>query len=100
MCITEEEMKALMIPPFAKSDYITTTKNTPVNIHAFMNDDPLFGDKVSIDPGMFQVLSNKNGRIVLSANKDFFTYTPANNYIGNDKFTYTKSTHVSDHMCQ
>jgi hypothetical protein len=89
MCITEEEMKALMIPPFAKSDYITTTKNTPVNIHAFMNDDPLFGDKVSIDPGMFQVLSNKNGRIVLSANKDFFTYTPANNYIGNDKFTYT-----------
>ncbi|MGL5890948.1 MAG: Ig-like domain-containing protein [Bacteroidia bacterium] len=89
MCITDEEMKELMIPPFAKSDYITTTKNTPVNIHAFMNDDPLFGDKVAIDPGMFQVLSNKAGRIVLSPAKDFFIYTPPNNFIGSDKFTYS-----------
>jgi Bacterial Ig domain len=89
MCMTEEEMLELAIPPFAKSDYITTTKNTPVNIYAFMNDDPIYGDKVSIDPGMFEMITNKGGRVILANDKSFFTYTPGAGYTGKDRFRYS-----------
>lgn len=89
MCMTEEEMLELAIPPFAKSDYITTTKNTPVNIYAFLNDDPIYGDKVTINPGMFEMLTTKGGRIVLASDKSYFMYTPGPGYTGKDRFRYS-----------
>jgi hypothetical protein len=88
MCMTEEEMKELAIPPFAKSDYITTTQNTKVNIYAFLNDDPLYGDKIEIANGMFQEITAQRGRVSLSFDKKFFIYQPFNNYVGKDEFNY------------
>ncbi len=117
MCMTEDELKTLQIPPFAKSDFVMTFLNRDVTIHAFFNDDPIYGDELiggqmtvqRINPvtqqintftiNLFDETTEQGGRVTLSADKKYFIYTPPDEYIGNDRFTYTilnKTNRLSD----
>ncbi|MCU0435838.1 MAG: Ig-like domain-containing protein [Bacteroidia bacterium] len=92
MCVSPEEMKALMIPPVAKSDYVTTSANVAVNVRVLINDDPITGDTLEIVPTGFTPTSLEGGKVDLSADGTFFIYTPPGGetpFTGVDKFVYT-----------
>jgi hypothetical protein len=93
MCVSPEEMKALMIPPVAKSDYVTTSANVPVNVRVLINDDPITGDTLEIVPNGFTPNSLEGGTVTLSADGTYFIYTPPGgfetSFTGVDKFVYT-----------
>ena len=72
--------------PVALDDSYTTPINTPVTANASIN------DKLSSDGGNSWSLINANGgaahgTVTMNA-AGTFTYTPANNYLGTDFFTY------------
>ncbi len=69
--------------PIATNDSFTTPSNTAVSIDVLANDSDPEGNHISID-----YYSNPaHGQIETVANK--LLYTPENNYIGTDNFSYT-----------
>ncbi len=70
--------------PSVTNDSYTTPKNSVITISDFLSNDTL------IDDAKIESISNDGtaGTIVLN-NDNTITYTPQNNFIGNDTFTYT-----------
>nr|MBI1232072.1 DUF11 domain-containing protein [Cytophagales bacterium] len=69
----------------AEDDQVTTNQNRAVNIAVLVNDDIEVG---SLDPATLTVSeSPTNGSVVVNADGTI-TYTPSENYTGNDQFTY------------
>ena len=78
-------------PPIARADFDTTNKNVAKTVVVKLNDDDC-NDGVL---GLTVALGSQpaHGTSVLAGNA--ITYTPANNYVGKDSFTYTLSDGVS-----
>jgi hypothetical protein len=73
-------------PPNAVDDTGATTSNTPVTITVLANDTDPDGDTLTVT----SVSDPPNGTAVRNADNTV-TYTPDNNFVGNDSFTYTIS---------
>jgi uncharacterized repeat protein (TIGR01451 family) len=71
-------------PPVARDDTATTKKNTPVTIDVLANDsDP----ENSLSNGSLKIITpTKNGTVTIQNGR--VVYTPNNNYVGSDDFTY------------
>ncbi len=74
-------------PPIARPDADTTDKNTPKNIFVKLNDDDC-NDPV---PGLTISLVSQPANGTAMAVAGAVTYTPANNFVGLDSFTYSLS---------
>lgn len=72
-----------IIAASAVNDNATTSKNTPVNVSVLSND--TVGN--SALTAMVITTQPTNGSVVVNGNNTI-TYTPANNYTGNDSFKY------------
>ncbi len=74
----------------AIDDSIATTENTPVDIDILGNDNdlPSIGTLTTTNPSNGTVVINDNGT-PNDPSDDSVTYTPSNNFIGTDTFTYT-----------
>jgi filamentous hemagglutinin family protein len=73
--------------PQANDDSVKTSINQPISSNTLKNDIDLDGDPLTV---VIDGTSPKHGTVIL--NKDgTFTYTPNNNYIGQDTFTYIAS---------
>ncbi|MBU1643912.1 MAG: tandem-95 repeat protein [Nanoarchaeota archaeon] len=68
--------------PAASDDYAQTKKNTPVEICVLTNDLDQDNDTLTLIPN--SVLTNNK----ITINGDCLTYTPSNNFLGVDSFTY------------
>ncbi|MGQ4646911.1 Ig-like domain-containing protein [Lyngbya aestuarii] len=79
-------------PPTAENDSIITDQNTPVNISVLDNDTDIDGDALTItiatSTNNGTVVVNDNGTAI-DPNDDFVIYTPNQDYIGSDSFTYS-----------
>lgn len=73
-------------PPVANDDFVTTDKNTSVSFFAEENDFDVDGDEIFV----ISVMQGTNGVTEISSN-GAITYTPNQNFIGNDSFTYSLS---------
>ncbi|MDX1407685.1 MAG: Ig-like domain-containing protein, partial [Saprospiraceae bacterium] len=71
--------------PVAANDAAVTFRNTPVTLDVLANDDLNKGSPISILVGVDN--SPLNGSAVVEADNSI-TYTPANGYVGSDRFTY------------
>lgn len=70
-------------PPQAVDDTATTLQNETVNINVLANDSDADGDNLS--PSIATTPSNGT----VAVNNSAIAYTPNNNFIGSDQFTYT-----------
>jgi uncharacterized repeat protein (TIGR01451 family) len=80
--------------PIANDDGYSTPKNIPLNISApgiLANDTDVEGDVLTAA----LVANVAHGTLSLSTNGGF-TYTPSNNYVGPDSFTYQASDSLSN----
>jgi len=73
-------------PPVANDDFVTTNKNTSVSFFAEENDFDVDGDEIFV----ISVTQGTNSVTEISSN-GAITYTPNQNFTGNDPFTYTLS---------
>ena len=74
-------------PPVAVNDEATTNENTEVAISILAND---FDVDSPLDPSSITIGTNvQHGTISINTSTGVVTYTPANDYVGNDFFTYT-----------
>lgn len=74
-------------PPVAENDEgITTSEDSPVNIDVLSNDSDAEGDALSV----LSATNLNHGTVAIEADNTV-TYTPADNYNGDDSFTYTVS---------
>lgn len=80
-------------PPVATNDTATTVENTPVSIDVLSNDSL----KNNATLNDFQSVSANGGAINEVSNK--LIYTPADNFIGTDTFTYTICDALSTPNC-
>ncbi|HMG90035.1 MAG TPA: Ig-like domain-containing protein [Chryseolinea sp.] len=73
--------------PVAVNDAATTNENTAVGIPVLAND---FDVDSPIDPSSITIGTNvQHGTISINTTTGIVTYTPANDYVGGDSFTYT-----------
>ncbi|TGG96129.1 MAG: tandem-95 repeat protein, partial [Aphanocapsa feldmannii 277cV] len=83
-------VKVLSVP-VAGDDNITTTEDTAVSINVetdvLSNDTDADGDDLSVT----EVSQPSNGTVELADDGSTITYTPNDNYYGDDSFTYTVS---------
>ncbi|OQB13857.1 MAG: Serine-aspartate repeat-containing protein D precursor [Firmicutes bacterium ADurb.Bin193] len=71
-------------PPIAVDDSKTTEKNTPVDIPVLANDSDPDGDTITVT----EVTQGSNGSVTINADGTV-KYTPDNDFVGVDTFTYT-----------
>lgn len=72
--------------PLAVNDYDTTSVNTPITVAVLAND--LDCDN-NLNPGSVYVNGQpSNGTVTVNPTTGDITYTPNNNYYGNDQFNY------------
>lgn len=71
-------------PPVAVNDNVITVKNTPVTANALVNDHDPEGGAIH---AVAETKNTAHGKVVILADGTF-TYTPNNNYSGNDSFVY------------
>ena len=77
-------------PPVAKNDTAQTNPNTPVAVNVLANDTDQNND---IAPGTVKIKSNPaDGTAVVNTTTGVVTYTPNNDFSGQDTFTYTVAT--------
>ncbi|MFC1975980.1 Ig-like domain-containing protein, partial [Chloroflexota bacterium] len=74
-------------PPVANDDSISVDKNNVVTINVLGNDSDPDNDSLTIDSLGAPVA----GGSVVDNGDGTVTFTPTNNYVGNDRFTYTIS---------
>jgi VCBS repeat-containing protein len=72
--------------PVAVDDSATTNEDTPVTINVLANDDDVDGDTLTVTG----VTQGQNGTVSIGSNGEV-TYTPNDDYTGNDTFEYTVS---------
>ena len=73
--------------PVAVNDEASTNENTPVDIDVISNDIDVDND---VTPGSVVITTNPvHGTIVLNPVTGSVTYTPEEDFTGNDSFTYT-----------
>jgi gliding motility-associated-like protein len=73
--------------PVAVDDAATTNENTAVEIPVLANDIDVDSP---LDPSSITIVSNvQHGSISINTTTGIVTYTPANDYVGDDSFTYT-----------
>jgi VCBS repeat-containing protein len=72
--------------PVAVDDSATTNEDTPVTINVLANDDDVDGDNLTVT----DVTQGQNGTVSIGSNGEV-TYTPNDDYTGNDTFEYTVS---------
>ncbi|MCR3956836.1 MAG: Ig-like domain-containing protein [Gudongella sp.] len=70
-------------PPVAFNDIAITDVNTAVDVHVLSNDTDIDGGQMYIE----SVSSASNGTLI--NNSSYVTYTPNNDFVGTDIFTYT-----------
>lgn len=74
------------LPPFARPDYAITNINTPIRIEVMVNDrlpiERNYVIKQTTDK------SEKGGKVNQDGNSPAFFYTPAEDFTGDDAFTY------------
>ena len=70
--------------PVANDDSAQTDNQTAVNIDVLLNDSDADNDTLTVS----QVIQPDNGSVVIEADNSI-TYTPDNNFLGDDTFTYT-----------
>jgi gliding motility-associated-like protein len=74
-------------PPVAVNDAATTNENTAVAIPVLAND---FDIDSPLDPSSITIGTNvKYGSLSINTSTGVVTYTPSNDYAGDDSFTYT-----------
>ena len=85
-------------PPTAVDDHAATAKNTPVVINVLLNDVDVDGDLVNV-----KALGSANyGLVTLPPDSGYplkfkkVTYTPAQDFVGTDVFTYTATDGAFD----
>ncbi len=71
-------------PPQAVDDSVETMEDTPILIHAVVNDVDVDGDPITV----FSVTSPAHGAVQVSAGNTNLLYTPADNFYGADSFSY------------
>ncbi|MGB1206883.1 MAG: Ig-like domain-containing protein, partial [Chitinophagales bacterium] len=85
----------LNIAPNAVNDMATTEENVDVEIDALANDnDPFCEDGLEIID--FDAISVGNGTVELNAEGTGFIYTPDEDFIGTDEFSYTITDNCPD----
>ncbi|WP_048322952.1 cadherin-like domain-containing protein, partial [Crocosphaera watsonii] len=72
--------------PVAKNDTIITNEDTAVTINILDNDDDIDSE---LNPETVVIINKPNNGILNVNNDGTLTYTPNNNYNGEDSFTYT-----------
>ena len=72
--------------PLANNDSVTTAEDTTVTIDVIANDSDIDG---SLEASSIAIVSNTNHGSSVVNNDGTITYEPAENYIGNDSFSYT-----------
>lgn len=73
--------------PVAMDDAATTNENTPVGIPVLDND---FDVDDVIDPSSLAIVTApQHGTVSINPSTGIVTYTPQQNYVGNDSFSYT-----------
>ncbi|MCG3209027.1 MAG: hypothetical protein FOGNACKC_02643 [Anaerolineae bacterium] len=72
-------------PPVAEDDSATTDEDSPVTINAAANDSDVDGN---LDPSSASVVSGQTNGSVTNNGDGTFTYTPNENFNGEDSFTY------------
>ena len=72
--------------PVANDDIITTNEDTPATYNVLSNDSDVEGDALAVS----SVTNGASGTVVINPDNSV-TYTPNENYNGNDSFTYTVS---------
>ncbi len=73
-------------PPVAQTDSSTVTMGTKVTINVLANDSDPDGDPLTL----VGVTQASHGKVTISANNTL-TYTPRENFVGTDMFSYTIS---------
>lgn len=73
-----------VVAAVANNDAASTAKNTPITLNVLSNDTP--GNSAITTVAVTS--ASQHGTTVVNADKSV-TYTPANEYTGNDTFTYT-----------
>jgi large repetitive protein len=73
--------------PVANDDLVSTPEDTPVSVAVLVNDTDV---ENALDPSSLLVITGpSHGSAVVQASTGKILYTPANNFIGNDSFTYS-----------
>jgi len=74
-------------PPVAMNDAATTDENTAVGIPVLAND---FDVDNTLDPSSINIGTNpQHGTLSINTSTGVVTYTPAQDYVGSDSFSYT-----------